>query len=149
MEKRRLAAIMFTDIVGYTRLMGQDEEKALSLLDKNREIHQLSLEKNNGKLLKELGDGMLCSFESASNAVNSAIFLVQNAHSIKGLKLRIGIHLGEVIFSHTDVFGDGVNIASRIESIAIPNSVLISGKVYDEIKNKQNLKTKLIGTLNL
>ena len=149
MEKRRLAAIMFTDIVGYTRLMGVDEDKAFKVLDNNRKLHKDLLIQYDGQKLKEIGDGMLCSFDSASKAVKCAIELIRKSSEHKELKLRIGIHLGEVVFSGNDVFGDGVNIASRIEAMAISDSVLISGKVYDEIKNKPNIKVKFIGTYNL
>ncbi len=149
MEKHRLAAIMFTDIVGYTRLMGANEEKAMKILENNRGLHDDLLILYDGKKLKEIGDGMLCCFDSASNAVKCAIELIRKSNEYKGLKLRIGIHIGEVIFSKKDVFGDGINIASKIEAMAIPDSVLISGKVYEEIKNKNNLKVKFIGTFDL
>jgi len=148
-SSRKLAAIMFTDIVGYTRLMGQDEDKALKVLENNRAIHKDLLILYEGKLLKEIGDGMLCSFDSASKAVKCAIELVRKSNEYKGLKLRIGIHIGEVVFSSNDVFGDGVNIASRIEGMATADSVLISGKVYDEIKNKHNIKVKFLGSYQL
>lgn len=149
MEKRRLTAIMFTDMVGYTSMMGQDEEKAFKILENNRIIHKDLLVIYEGRLLKEIGDGMLCSFDSASNAVKCAIELIRKSHDYKGLTLRIGIHIGEVVFSRHDVFGDGVNIASRIEAMAIPGSVLISGKVYDEIKNKHGIQVRQIGTYTL
>ncbi len=149
MEKRQLAAIMFTDIVGYTRMMGADEDKAFKILDDNRKLHKDLLIQYDGQKLKELGDGMLCSFDSASKAVKCAIELIRKSSEHKELKLRIGIHLGEVVFSGHDVFGDGVNIASRIEAIAIPDSVLISGNVNDEIKNKPDIKVKFIGVYNL
>jgi class 3 adenylate cyclase len=148
-SSRKLAAIMFTDIVGYTSLMGRDEDKALKILENNRAIHKDLLILYEGKLLKELGDGMLCSFDSASKAVKCGIELIRKSNEYKGLKLRIGIHVGEVVFSSHDVFGDGVNIASRIESIAVADSVLISGKVYDEIKNKHNIKVKHLGAFRL
>jgi len=137
---------MFTDIVGYTRLMGQDERKALKILENNRSHHKELLILHNGKLLKEIGDGMLCSFESASDAVKCSIELIRKSNEYEDLKLRIGIHVGEVVFSRRDVFGDGVNIASRIESLAIPDSVLVSDKVYEEVKNKSDIRIKLVGT---
>jgi len=148
-SSRKLAAIMFTDIVGYTRMMSQDEDKALQILENNRGLHKDLLILYEGQLLKEIGDGMLCSFDSPSKAVKCAIDLIRKANEYKGLKLSIGIHVGEVVFSSNDVFGDGVNIASRIEAMAIADSVLISGKVYDEIKNKHNIKVKFVGTFNL
>ena len=149
MEKHRLAAIIFTDIVGYTRLMGVNEDKAMKILENNRGLHNDLLILYDGKKIKEIGDGMLCCFDSASNAVKCAIELIRKSNEYEDLKLRIGIHIGELIFSGDDVFGDGINIASRIEAMAIPDSVLISGKVCDEIKNKHNLKVKYIGTYKL
>ena len=80
MEKRRLAAIMFTDIVGYTRMMGADEDKAFKVLDNNRDLHKDHLNLCGGKKLKEIGDGMLCSFDSASNAVKCAIELIRKSN---------------------------------------------------------------------
>ena len=140
---------MFTDIVGYTRLMGSDEDKAFKVLENNRALHKDLLILYDGQLLKEIGDGMLCSFDSASKAVKCGIELIRKSNEYKDLKLRIGIHIGEVVFSGNDVFGDGVNIASRIESMAIADSVLISEQVYDQIKNKQNIRVKHIGTYEL
>ena len=98
MEKRQLAAIMFTDIVGYTRLMGADEDKALKVLENNRDLHKDLLILYDGQKLKEIGDGMLCSFDSASSAVKCAIELIRKSNEYKDLKLRIGIHIGEVVF---------------------------------------------------
>ena len=145
----KLAAIMFTDIVGYTRLMGQDEDKALKALENNRALHKDLLILYQGQLLKEMGDGMLCSFDSASQAVKCAIELIRKSKEYKDLKLSIGIHIGEVVFATHDVFGDGVNIASRIEAMAIADSVLISARIYEEIKNKHNIRVKRIGTFQL
>src|SRR4026207_1283325 len=112
-SSRQLAAIMFTDIVGYTALMGRDEQKAFELLDKNRQIQKPIIEEYNGKWIKELGDGVLASFSTVSDAVNAAIKTQQTCNATKDFQLRIGIHLGELVFEYNDVFGDGVNIASR------------------------------------
>ena len=125
MSKRQLAAIMFTDIVGYTAMMGTDEEGALNILHKSREIQKAAIEKNNGKWLKEMGDGVLAQFSSAFDAVNSALEIQHNAHSALPAKIRIGIHLGDVTIENEDVFGDGVNIASRLQTIADPGGIYI------------------------
>jgi class 3 adenylate cyclase len=109
---RQLAAIMFTDIVGYTVLMGSDEGKAFEILNKNRQIQKPLIKQYNGTWIKELGDGVLASFNTASDAVVCAIKIQQNCLLVPGLDLRIGIHLGEVVFENDDVFGDGVNIGS-------------------------------------
>ena len=95
---RQLAAIMFTDIVGYTALMGRDERLAFELLRKNREIQKPLIKHFHGVWIKELGDGVLASFRTVTDAVFCAAAIHGACHKIEGLKLRIGIHLGEVIF---------------------------------------------------
>src|SRR5678810_86847 len=115
-QSRQLAAIMFTDIVGYTALMGNDEKKAFELLSLNRAIQKPVIEKNNGKWIKELGDGIMASFNTASDAVNAAMKIQEASNAAKNFQLKIGIHLGEVVFENDDVYGDGVNIASRTVS---------------------------------
>jgi class 3 adenylate cyclase/TolB-like protein len=142
-EDRRLAAIMFTDIVGYTALMGSDEDKAFEILKINREIHTLQLERYNGTLIKEMGDGILASFPSALRAVQCAIAIQEEAN-LENIPLRIGIHEGEVVFEGGDILGDGVNVASRLEELAQDGSINISGAVYRNVKNKAGIKTRLI-----
>ncbi len=143
-QSRQLAAIMFTDIVGYTALMGNDEQKAFELLDKNRQIQKPIIEQYNGRWIKELGDGVMASFNTVSDAVNAAIKIQQTCNSSKEFQLRIGIHLGEVVFENDDVFGDGVNIASRIQAIANPGSIFISESVHNSISNKKEFQTKFV-----
>ena len=121
-QSRRLAAIMFTDITGYTAIMGNNEQKAFELLKKNRELQKPVIEQYNGQWIKELGDGVMSSFNTVSDAVNAAMKIQKKCIEAKEFQLRIGIHLGEVVFENDDVFGDGVNIASRIESLGIPGS---------------------------
>ena len=113
-SSRKLAAVMFSDIVGYTSLMGRNEEKALKLLQANRQIHNTCIEKYNGKLIKELGDGMLARFDSAYDAVRCAISIQEEARTDFKGQLRIGLHIGDILVENNDIFGDGVNIASRI-----------------------------------
>ena len=144
MQERRHAAIMFTDIVGYTSLMGSDEDRAFEVLSQNREIHQQLVDKYNGTLIKEMGDGMLISFALASEAVRCAIEL-QKACKSQEIPLKIGIHEGEMIFEENDVLGDGVNIASRIQDGAEEGCIVISGSVYRDIKNKADIQAELIG----
>ena len=119
-QSRQLAAIMFTDIVGYTALMGTNEQKAFEILKKNREIHQSIIETYNGKLIKELGDGILASFPTVSDALFAAIKIQQTCSLSKDLSLRIGIHEGEIIFENNDIYGDAVNIASRLQTLGVP-----------------------------
>jgi len=128
-QSRQLAAIMFTDIVGYTVLMGEDEQKAFELLKKNRQVQRPIIEKYNGRWLKEIGDGVLASFSTVSDAVYCAATIQKTCENEPDLKLRIGIHQGEVVFEGADVFGDGVNIASRLEPLAPIGGILVSESV--------------------
>ncbi|MBT8183352.1 MAG: hypothetical protein KJN76_00815, partial [Eudoraea sp.] len=143
-QSRQLAAIMFTDIVGYTALMEKDEKKAFRLLDKNREIQQPLIEKFGGKWLKEMGDGVLASFTTVSDAVYCAGAIQKACKRVPELLIRIGIHEGEVVFKDEDVFGSGVNIASRLESISPIGGILVSGSVYRNIKNKEGIRAEFL-----
>jgi pentatricopeptide repeat protein len=140
----QLAAIMFTDLVGYTTLMGNDEVAALDLLKKNRQLHQSAIEAHHGRLLKVIGDGILASFLSVTEAVDAAREILAESQGIKQLNLRVGIHLGEVVFEDGDVFGDGVNIAARIEPLAPAGGILISEPVYHNIKNKTDYQAEFL-----
>ena len=148
-ETRKLAAIMFTDIAGYTALMSRDEHKALEVLKINRDIQKPLIEKNNGEWLKEMGDGSLSCFQSAVDAVNCAIEIQKKMKSETDFKLRIGIHVGDVVFSEGDVFGDGVNVASRIEHLAENGGICISGRVWDDVRNKPGIEGVSLGTKEL
>ena len=141
---RQLAAIMFTDIVGYTALMGSDEDKAFEILNKNRQIQKPLIKQYNGTWIKELGDGVLASFNTASDYVACAIKIQQNCSQVSGLALRIGIHLGEVVFENDDVFGDGVNIASRVQAIAPVGGVWITEAVHKNVFNKRDITSTFI-----
>lgn len=146
-QERRHAAIVFTDIVGYTALMGSDEDRAFEVLAKNRELHKLLIKKFGGKLIKEMGDGMLISFNLASDAVRCAIE-IQKACKQQDIPLKIGIHEGEMVFEGSDVLGDGVNIASRLQDDTNEGCITISGSVYRDIKNKTDIKTEFIGEMS-
>ncbi len=143
-QSRQLAAIMFTDIVGYTALMGEDEQAAFELLKKNRSVQRPLIEKFNGRWLKEIGDGVLASFSTVSDAVNCAKEIQQVCQDHPDLSLRIGIHQGEVVFEGDDVFGDGVNIASRLEPLAPIGGILVSESVYRNLGNKQGIETLFV-----
>lgn len=138
---------MFTDITGYTALMGNDEQKAFELLKKNRELQKPVVEQFSGRWIKELGDGVMTSFNTASDAVNAAMKIQTECLVVNDFQLRIGIHLGEVVFENEDVFGDGVNIASRIESVGIPGSILLSKSVRDQLRNKPEFQFTLLGNI--
>ena len=141
----RLMAILFSDIMNYSAMMGKDERQTLNILNENRQIHQSCTAGSNGKILKEIGDGILVGFNSVSDAVQCAINIQKEIIQSNNYKLRIGIHLGEVNTSNNDVFGDGVNIASRIQSIAMPGTVSMSEVVYDNIKNKIEEEIVFVG----
>ncbi|MFQ6674050.1 MAG: adenylate/guanylate cyclase domain-containing protein, partial [Fidelibacterota bacterium] len=143
--KRKLAAIMFTDIEGFTALSAHDEEKALELIDKQRHILKPIVEAHHGSWLKEMGDGLLLSFPSSKLAVNCAIEIQETLREVDDLNLRIGIHQGDILEKGGDVFGDDVNIASRIEPFAAAGGIAISDKVHRDISSSPELTTKYVG----
>ena len=146
---RQLAAIMFTDIVGYTALMGENSNKALELVRISKEIQKPLVEKHNGKWLKEMGDGALAQFSSALDAVNCSIEIQESARAKLDRKLRIGIHLGDVTVEEEDVHGDGVNVASRLESIADPGGIYISDAIEKAIRGQTEIQAKYLGEIKL
>jgi TolB-like protein/Tfp pilus assembly protein PilF len=148
-EHRKLAAIMFTDIVGYSAMMSKDEKQAMNALEKNRDIHKTAIAIFNGEYIKEIGDGNLAIFQSSFDAVNCAIEIHKACCKESGFQIRIGIHIGDIIMKEGDVFGDGVNIASRIEASGEPGGIYISERVNEDIENKTEIKTKFIGEKTL
>ena len=141
---------MFSDVVGYTAIMGRDEQQALRALEDHRELLRLLLPKFNGRMVGEIGDGTLTSFHSAIDAVNCAREVQASLQQDQpDLKVRIGIHLGDVVFSNNTVLGDGVNIASRIHALAPPGGICVSASIYDEIRNKPGTRFKDLGEQKL
>jgi len=142
--QRRLVAILAADVVGYSRLMGEDEAGTLAVLKARRkQILEPLVGKHQGRVFKLTGDGALVQFSSAVDAVACAIDLQQAMAAAntgqpekRQIVLRIGINLGDVIVEGADLFGDGVNIAARLEAVAEPGCILVSGAAYDQIKNK-------------
>ena len=147
--KRKLAAIVFTDIAGFTKLSSNNEPAALALLEKQRELLQPVVEKNNGEWLKEIGDGLLLAFGTTRDAVDCAIEIQHLTKEIESLDLRIGIHQGEVVFQGNDVVGDDVNIASRIEPFAATGGIAISGRVNSSLDRDPEFDTEYLGTPDL
>jgi class 3 adenylate cyclase len=143
-QSRQLAAIMFTDIVGYTALMGKDEQKALDILRKNRQLQKPLIDQYGGKWIKELGDGVLACFTTVSDAVIAAIKIQEACNVSKDFLLRIGIHHGEVVFEDNDIFGDAVNVASRIQALAPIGGIWISESVHNNVSNKKEITTKFV-----
>jgi adenylate cyclase len=144
-SSRQLAAIMFTDIVGYTALMQRSEEQAVALTRRYLAVLHHAVEARSGKILNDYGDGSLCVFTSAVAAVKCAAEIQQQLQSSPVVPLRIGLHIGEIFFEEDKIFGDGVNIASRIQSLGIGGSVLLSREVYETIKNHPELETVPLG----
>src|SRR6476469_3524439 len=144
-SNRQLAAILFTDIVGYTALMQENEQKAVALikhynstLEKNVAIHE-------GKVLNYYGDGSLCIFSSALESLNCAIDLQRELQTEPVVPLRIGLHIGEIFFEDGKALGDGVNIASRIQSLGQANTILFSKEIFDKIRNHPEFKAVSLG----
>lgn len=146
---RQLAAVMFADMTGYTAMMQEDEKRAKILRDRQRQALENFIPGHNGKIIQYFGDGTLSIFDSAIDAVRSAIEIQTELQKEPKVLLRIGIHSGDIVFDNQDVYGDSVNIASRIEALSVPGAVLISGKVFDEVKNQKEIKTSLLGKFSL
>ena len=132
--KRKLAAIMFTDMVGYTSLMQENESKARELIEMQRGLLAPYVKKHGGEIIQFVGDGTFCRFDSAIEAVKSALEIQKVLEIEPKINLRIGIHVGDVVVKGDEVYGDGVNVASRIEPLAKPGGVCISERVYDDIR---------------
>lgn len=146
---RRLAAIFFSDIVGFSALMGLDEERTIQIVAANEAIHRTVLARNRGILIQEFGDGILASFESASDAVAAAREVQRAVREDGRYEVRVGIHLGEVVQGSGKVQGDGVNIAARIQAEMGPGEIGISEVVYHNVKNKEGFAATRIGERSL
>jgi adenylate cyclase len=155
--ERRLAAVLAADVAGYSRLMGQDEERTLADLKMSRRtLVDPSIATHRGRIVKTTGDGMLVEFASAVDAVRCAVEIQrgmagQNADLAKELRIefRIGIHVGDIIVDDNDIFGDGVNIAARLEGIAEPGGVCISDDAQRQIRGKVDSAFDDMGPQNL
>ena len=143
--ERKLAAIMFTDIAGYTKQMSQDESAAISLLNKKESVLKPLIAQHNGTYVKSTGDGSLSHFNSAVDAAMCAKKLQEAIYDDKDLNVRVGVHLGDTIFEKGDIRGDGVNIASRLESMAIEGGVFVSKEVHDQLANQKEFEGVSLG----
>ncbi len=150
-----LAAIVFTDVVGYSVLAGRDEGAAISAFRRDSELITQLCQKYGGQVLKGTGDGLLLCFTSAVEAVNCSIAIQEAIHdqALTGseirLQHRIGVHLGDVVVLPDDVIGDGVNVAARIQNEAKPGGIALSQTVYDVVKGKTKLNASCLGVRHL
>ena len=156
-EQRKLAAIMFTDIVGYSALAQKNEALALKLLEEHRQLLRPLFRKHEGTEIKTIGDAFLVEFTSTLEAICCAAEIQEalkdydaaaSGQSVK-IQIRIGLHMGDVVYRENDVFGDGVNIASRIEPLAKPGGICLSQQVYDQVHNKFAGKFIKLGAVTL
>jgi class 3 adenylate cyclase len=148
-KDRQLAAVVFTDVEGYTRLMGGNEEKALAVLDENRKLHKKWIARYRGQLLKEMGDGSILIFYTATEAVLCGLEMQRETKAAGRYALRMGIHVSEVLFTDTDAFGDGVNVASRLCGQAKGGEVVLSESVYHNIRNREDIRIESMGLVEL
>ncbi|MBL69296.1 MAG: hypothetical protein CMO74_12765 [Verrucomicrobiales bacterium] len=146
---RRLAAIMFTDIAGYTRLSNRDEKAAMKLIKKQRKVLKPIVESHDGEWMKEMGDGLLLCFPSSLSAVNCAIAIQEATRAEPHLDLRIGLHQGDIVVDGNDVYGDGVNIASRIEPYAPVGGIAVSEKIQQDVASHPEVNIQLLGEFEL
>jgi class 3 adenylate cyclase len=147
--QRRLAAILFSDIVAFTALMSADEKATLEIGDANTAIHRKAIADHRGRLIKELGDGILASFDSVSDSVACAKSIQQAVADDGRFQVRIGIHLGAVVHADGDVRGDAVNIASRIQGEMSPGEIGFSAVVYENVRNLAGISATKLGERSL
>ena len=145
MPQRQLAAVMFTDIEGYTSIMQENEQQAILLKNRHREILQREHAHFEGRIIQYYGDGTLSIFKSAVNAIGCALSMQRKFRMQPLVPVRMGLHCGDIIFDEEQIFGDGVNVASRIESLGVPGSVLLSDKIRDELENHPEFATVSLG----
>ncbi len=150
MTQRRLTAIMFTDLMGYTTLMEKNESAALELVKRNRDLHRQAIQKHNGQLVKELGDGFMATFDNILEAISCAREIQIEAKAREfNIPIRIGLHYGDINIDNEDIFGHGVNMASRIQAIADPGGVYISESIHELIDGREDIETQFMGAVPL
>ena len=143
-SNRELAAILFSDVSDFTSTMDSNENMAMGQILRHKEIVSSALKEYNGHLIKDLGDGLYVKFPSAVDSVQCAIRIQQLTKS-ENFSIRIGIHLGDVITKDSDVFGSGVNIASRIHTSSDPGSICISKEIWKQVKNQNDIQANSLG----
>lgn len=144
---RKLAIIVFADIAGYSAMMQADEVKALSVLDRFKKVLEEEMLLHEGEIIQYYGDGCLLSFDSAFLSLRASVSL-QRQFIEQEIPVRIGMHLGDVLYKNNNVFGDGVNIASRIESLGVPGAILLSKTIRNQVKNKSEFSFTSLGSFH-
>lgn len=144
-SSRHLAAILFADVVGYTAMMQEDELLALNKLHRFKEELESRVKERGGKIIQFYGDGCLFIFPNSADAVGCAKILQENYRKDPPLPVRIGIHLGDFVWEEGNIFGDSINISSRIESMGIPGSILLSDLIKKQIQNKPEFQLTSLG----
>lgn len=154
--KRKLTAILSADVVGYSRLMDDNEEATIRTLTDYREAMGNLIQQHRGRVVDTIGDNLLAEFSSAVDAVNCAVGIQgelaeRNAELLdkRKMEFRIGVNVGDVIEEEDRIYGDGVNIAARVEGLAQPGGICISGRVYDHVENKLDLGYEFLGEQNV
>jgi TolB-like protein/class 3 adenylate cyclase/Tfp pilus assembly protein PilF len=155
-KERRLAAIVSVDVVGYSRLMGADEQGTLAALTGHRDAMAPLVERHGGRLVGQAGDGLLFEFPSVVEAVTCAME-VQSAMAVRNQYLpddkkmlsRVGINLGDIMVDGDDIFGDGVNVAARIEALAEPGGICISGSVHEQVRDRMDIRLTDMGEVEV
>src|ERR1700751_5674383 len=151
--ERRLAGVLCTDLVEYLRLMGPDEEKTLAVFKSHRpELIDPLIDQHRGRIFKTTGDGMLIEFASVVDAVRCAVVVQQgmddrnaNLPESERIRFRVGINLGDVMVDEGDMFGDGVNVAARIEALAAPGEICVSAPVREQVGEKLPIRFADLG----
>ena len=147
--KRRQAAVVFNDISGYTSLMQTNEDQAILIRQRHKEVVDRLTRQYNGTIIQYYGDGTLSIFDHSKDAVECALSMQQEFRKPPEIPLRIGINAGDIILGPDGIYGDSVNIASRIERMSLPGSVLISSRVFEEIRDMGKFQTKDLGQFEL
>ncbi|MFK7923234.1 MAG: adenylate/guanylate cyclase domain-containing protein [Bacteroidia bacterium] len=145
MPSRRLAAIMFADIVGYTAMMQRNEQEGLAKVRRFSEVIESEVQANEGEVLQFMGDGCLCIFHSAVQAMHAAQAIQLALKVEPQVPLRIGIHIGDIVMQEGNIYGDGVNLASRVESMGVPGSILVTERVIHDVKSHPEFEMVSLG----
>lgn len=147
--KRQLLAILFSDIAGYTGMMGKNEERAAACLKKFRHTMKFQVEEHFGRIIHFYGDGCLSVFESPEKAVSCALACQEIFRQPVEVPVRMGMHSGVVVLDGNEIYGDSINVTSRVESLAIPGAVLMSKRIQEDIKNQHIFTYQSLGEFEL